>query len=38
VEYYDALGRVRGIEARKGLAVAFDIEPEGKRRVLNAVP
>jgi LmbE family N-acetylglucosaminyl deacetylase len=38
VEYYDALGRVRGIEARKGLAVAFDVEPNGKRRVLDAVP
>lgn len=38
VEYYDALGRVRGIEARKGRAVAFDVEPSGKRRVLDAVP
>lgn len=38
VEYYDALGRVRGIEARKQHAVAFDIEPTGKRRVLDAVP
>ena len=38
VEYYDALGRVRGIEARKGHAIAFDIEPSGKRRVLDAVP
>lgn len=38
VEYYDALGRVRGIEARKGRAVAFDVEPYGKRRVLDAVP
>ena len=38
IEYYDALGRVRGIEARKGRAVAFDIEPAGKRRVLDAVP
>jgi len=38
VEYYDALGRVRGIEARKQHAVAFDIEPAGKRRVLDAVP
>jgi LmbE family N-acetylglucosaminyl deacetylase len=38
VEYYDALGRVRGIEARKGHAVAFDTEPYGKRRVLDAVP
>ena len=35
---YDALGRVRGIEARKGRALAFDIEPSGKRRVLDAVP
>lgn len=38
VEYYDALGRVRGIEARKGHAVAFDTEAYGKRRVLDAVP
>ena len=38
VDYYDSLGRVRGIEARKGHAVAFDIEPLGKRRVLDAVP
>jgi LmbE family N-acetylglucosaminyl deacetylase len=38
VDYYDALGRVRGIEARKDRAVAFDVEPSGKRRVLNAVP
>jgi hypothetical protein len=38
VEYYDALGRVRGIEARKGRAIAFDVEPSGKRRVIDAVP
>lgn len=38
VEYYDALGRVRGIEARKGRAIAFDIEPSGKRRVLDSLP
>jgi LmbE family N-acetylglucosaminyl deacetylase len=38
VEYYDALGRVRGIEARTQHAVAFDIEPTGKRRVLERVP
>lgn len=38
IEYYDALGRVRGIEARKGRAVAFDVESYGKRRVLDAVP
>ncbi len=38
VDYYDSLGRVRGIEARKNHAIAFDIEPNGKRRVLNEVP
>lgn len=38
VEYYDALGRVRGIESRKGRAVAFDVEAASKRRVLDAVP
>ncbi len=38
IDYYDALGRVRGIEARKGRAVAFAIEPYGIRRVLDAVP
>jgi LmbE family N-acetylglucosaminyl deacetylase len=38
IEYYDSLGRVRGIESRKGRAIAFDIEPYGKRRVLDAVP
>lgn len=38
IEYYDALGRVRGIEARKGRAVAFNVEAYAKRRVLDAVP
>jgi LmbE family N-acetylglucosaminyl deacetylase len=38
LDYYDALGRVRGIEARRGRAVAFDVEPSGKRRVFDAVP
>ena len=38
VEYYDALGRVRGIEARKGRAVAFDLESSSKRRILDGVP
>jgi LmbE family N-acetylglucosaminyl deacetylase len=38
VDYYDALGRVRGIEARKGHAIAFDIDPSGKRRIFDAVP
>ncbi len=38
IEFYDALGRVRGIESRKGLAIAFNIEPEGKRRILDRLP
>jgi LmbE family N-acetylglucosaminyl deacetylase len=38
VEYYDALGRIRGIEARKGHAITFDVEPEGKRRVVEITP
>ncbi|MBA2687775.1 MAG: PIG-L family deacetylase [Gemmatimonadaceae bacterium] len=38
IEYYDALGKVRGIESRKGLAIAFNIEPEGKRRILDRLP
>ena len=38
IEYYDALGKVRGIESRKGLAITFDIEPSGKRRILDKLP
>jgi LmbE family N-acetylglucosaminyl deacetylase len=38
VEYYDALGRVRGIEARKDRAITFDVEPEGKRRIVDVAP
>ncbi|MGZ8866788.1 MAG: PIG-L deacetylase family protein [Thermoanaerobaculia bacterium] len=38
LDYYTALATVRGAEARKGQAVAFDIEPYGKRRVLDEVP
>lgn len=38
VEYYDALGRVRGIEARTGRAITFDVEPEAKRRVIDVAP
>ena len=37
-DYYSALATVRGAEARKGQAVAFDIEPYGKRRVLDDIP
>lgn len=38
LDYYAALATVRGAEARKSQAVAFDIEPYGKRRVLDNVP
>jgi hypothetical protein len=38
IDYYSALATVRGAEARKGQAVAFDIDPLGKRRVLDSVP
>ena len=38
LDYYTALATVRGAEARKKQAVAFDIEPYGKRRVLDEVP
>lgn len=38
LEYYDALSVVRGALARKGRAEAFDIEPFGKRRVLDSLP
>ena len=38
LDYYTALATVRGAQARKHQAEAFDIDPEGKRRVLDAVP
>jgi LmbE family N-acetylglucosaminyl deacetylase len=38
LDYYTALATVRGAQARKKQAEAFDIEPEGKRRVLDSVP
>jgi LmbE family N-acetylglucosaminyl deacetylase len=38
IDYYTALATVRGAQARKRQAVAFDIDPEGKRRVLDFVP
>lgn len=38
LDYYTALATIRGAEARRGDAVAFDIEPYGKRRVLDGVP
>lgn len=38
LEYYQALHILRGAEARKGRAVAFDIAPLGKKRILEALP
>ena len=38
LEYYDALATVRGAEARKRRAVAFDIDPLGKKRVVDWLP
>ena len=35
LEYYEALARVRGAEARKRYAVAFDIDQFEKKRVMN---
>ena len=35
MEYYEALARVRGAEARKRYAVAFDIDQFEKKRVMN---
>jgi LmbE family N-acetylglucosaminyl deacetylase len=38
LDYYTALATVRGALARKTHAVAFDIEPYGKRQVLDNIP
>ena len=38
LDYYTALATVRGAEAQRGQAIAFDIDPLGKKRVLDAVP
>jgi len=38
LDYYGGLATVRGAEAHRGKAEAFDIDPLGKRRVLDAVP
>jgi LmbE family N-acetylglucosaminyl deacetylase len=38
LDYYTALATLRGAEARKSQAVAFDIARYGKRRVLDDVP
>lgn len=38
LEYYTSLATLRGAEARRKQAIAFDIDPLGKKRVLDAVP
>lgn len=38
LDYYTALATIRGAQARKRQAVAFDIDAEGKRRVLDTIP
>ena len=38
LDYYDALSRVRGVEAGKVRAVAFDVESLGKKRVADRLP
>ena len=38
LEYYEALARVRGAEAGKRFAVAFDVDPFEKKRVVDALP
>lgn len=38
LDYYRALMATRGAEARRGRAVALDIDPMGKKRVLDSLP
>ncbi|MHB1071139.1 MAG: PIG-L deacetylase family protein [Gemmatimonadaceae bacterium] len=38
VDYYAALATVRGAVVYKGKAVAFGVEPEARRRVLDSLP
>jgi len=38
LEYYEALARVRGAEAGKRFAVAFDIDPFEKKRIVDSLP
>ncbi|MFA6542554.1 MAG: PIG-L family deacetylase [Bacteroidota bacterium] len=38
LEYYESLARVRGAEAGKKFAVAFDIDPFEKKRIVDALP
>jgi hypothetical protein len=38
LEYYEALARVRGALAGRRFAVALDVDPFAKKRVLDALP
>lgn len=38
LDYYGALATLRGAEAHRARAEAFDVDPLGKKRVLDAVP
>jgi LmbE family N-acetylglucosaminyl deacetylase len=38
LDYYTALATVRGAEARKTHAIAFDVESYAKRRVIDSLP
>ncbi len=38
LDYYESLARVRGAQAGKTYAVAFDIDPFEKKRVVEALP
>ncbi|HYD51265.1 MAG TPA: PIG-L family deacetylase [Gemmatimonadaceae bacterium] len=38
LDYYTALAGVRGAESRKGRAIAFEVDPSGKRRILDVLP
>ena len=38
LEYYESLARVRGAEAGRRFAVALDVDPLAKKRVLDALP
>jgi len=38
LEYYEALARVRGAEAGTTFAVAFDVDPFEKKRIVSSLP
>lgn len=38
LEYYESLARVRGAEAARRYAVALDVDPLARKRVLDALP